>query len=67
MRAVVIHEYGGPEVLKLEERPEPEVRDIDILRILHGRERPRPAGLSLCAQLDSSRYAQDVRQQMLNF
>jgi NADPH2:quinone reductase len=31
MRAVVIHEYGGLEVLKLEERPEPEVRDTDIL------------------------------------
>jgi hypothetical protein len=31
VRAVVIHEYGGPEVLKLEERPEPQVRDAEIL------------------------------------
>src|SRR5882762_492456 len=35
MRAVVIHEYGGPEVLKLEERPEPKVRDMDILVEVH--------------------------------
>jgi NADPH2:quinone reductase len=35
LRAVVIHEYGGPEVLKLEERPEPEVRDTDILVEVH--------------------------------
>jgi hypothetical protein len=26
-----------------------------------------PAGSSHCAQLDSRRYAQDVRRQMLNF
>lgn len=35
MRAVVIHQYGGPEVLQLEERPEPEVRDTDILVEVH--------------------------------
>jgi NADPH:quinone reductase-like Zn-dependent oxidoreductase len=35
MRAVVIHEYGGPEVLKLEERPEPQVRDTEILVEVH--------------------------------
>ena len=35
MRAVVIHEYGGPEVLKLEERPEPQVRDTDVLVEVH--------------------------------
>ena len=31
MKAVVIHEYGGPEVLKLEERPEPPLRPEDVL------------------------------------
>ena len=35
MRAVVIHEYGGPEVLRLEERPQPQVRDTDILVEVH--------------------------------
>jgi NADPH:quinone reductase-like Zn-dependent oxidoreductase len=35
MRAVVIHEYGGPEVLKLEERPEPQARDTEILVEVH--------------------------------
>ena len=35
MRAVVIHEYGGPEVLRLEEQPEPALRDTDILVAVH--------------------------------
>src|SRR5665213_604885 len=35
MRAVVIHEYGGPETLKLEERPQPALRDTDILVEVH--------------------------------
>jgi NADPH2:quinone reductase len=35
MRAVVIHEYGGLEVLKVEERPEPALRDTDILVEVH--------------------------------
>jgi NADPH:quinone reductase len=35
MRAVTIHEYGGPEVLTLEDCPEPEVRDTDILVAVH--------------------------------
>jgi len=35
MRAMVIREYGGPEVLRLEECPEPELRDTDILVEVH--------------------------------
>jgi NADPH:quinone reductase len=35
MRAVVIHEYGGLDVLRLEERPEPAIRDTDILVEVH--------------------------------
>jgi NADPH:quinone reductase-like Zn-dependent oxidoreductase len=35
MRAVVIHAHGGPEVLQLEERPEPVLRDTDILVEVH--------------------------------
>jgi NADPH2:quinone reductase len=35
MRAVVIHEYGGLDVLQLENRPEPAVRDTDILVEVH--------------------------------
>jgi NADPH:quinone reductase len=35
MRAMVIHEYGGLEVLKLQEHPEPEIRDTDILVEVH--------------------------------
>lgn len=31
MKAVVIHEYGGPEVLKYEDRPEPALRPEDVL------------------------------------
>lgn len=31
MRAVVVSEYGGPDVLRMEERPEPTLRDTDIL------------------------------------
>lgn len=31
MRAAVIHRYGGPEVLALEDRPEPEVGARDVL------------------------------------
>lgn len=31
MRAVIIEEYGGPEVLRLAERPEPSVRPRDVL------------------------------------
>jgi NADPH2:quinone reductase len=32
---MVIHEHGGPDVLKSEERPEPELRDTDILVEVH--------------------------------
>jgi NADPH:quinone reductase len=31
MRAVVIHEFGGPEVLRLEDRPQPALRETDVL------------------------------------
>lgn len=31
MKAVVFHEHGGPEVLKYEERPEPEIRADEVL------------------------------------
>jgi NADPH:quinone reductase-like Zn-dependent oxidoreductase len=31
MKAVVVHEYGGPEVLKLEEFPRPEPKENEIL------------------------------------
>ena len=31
MRAVRIHEYGGPEVLRLEDAPRPEIGDRDVL------------------------------------
>jgi NADPH:quinone reductase-like Zn-dependent oxidoreductase len=31
MKAVVVHEYGGPEVLKLEDVPRPEPKDDEIL------------------------------------
>ena len=35
MRAMVIREHGGPDVLRLEERPEPEVRETDVLVEVH--------------------------------
>src|SRR5215470_15889485 len=35
MRAMVIREHGGPDVLKMEERPEPELRDTDVLVEVH--------------------------------
>src|SRR6201989_3048493 len=35
MRAMVIREHGGPEVLRLEELPTPELRDTDILVEVH--------------------------------
>src|SRR5216117_4535713 len=31
MKAVVVHEYGGPEVLKYEEVPRPEPKDNEVL------------------------------------
>jgi len=31
MRAIVVHQYGGPEVLKLEEIPQPEPKEDEIL------------------------------------
>src|SRR5438067_12595208 len=31
MKAVVVHEYGGPEVLKLEDVPRPEPKEDEIL------------------------------------
>jgi NADPH2:quinone reductase len=35
MRAVVLHGYGEPDVLKFEDRPEPVARDTDILVEVH--------------------------------
>lgn len=35
MRAAVIHAFGGPEVLQIEERPEPALRDTDVLVEVH--------------------------------
>src|SRR6185436_14638409 len=35
MRAMAQREYGGPEVLRLEELPEPVLRDTDILVRVH--------------------------------
>lgn len=35
MRAMVIREHGSPDVLKLEERPVPELRDTDVLVEVH--------------------------------
>src|SRR6266542_5756354 len=35
MRAMVIHGHGGPEVLQLEERPEPPLRERDVLVQVH--------------------------------
>jgi len=38
MKAVVVHEYGGPEVLKYEEVPRPEPKEDQILvRVIAGR------------------------------
>ena len=31
MKAVVVNEYGGPEVLKYQDAPKPEPKDDDIL------------------------------------
>ena len=31
MKAVVVHEYGGPEVLKYEDAPRPEPKENEIL------------------------------------
>jgi len=31
MKAIVVHQYGGPEVLKLEEVPVPQPKDTDVL------------------------------------
>ncbi len=35
MRAAVIHAFGGPEVLQIEERPEPALRETDVLVEVH--------------------------------
>src|SRR5579862_4419424 len=35
MRAAVIHAFGGPEVLQIEERPEPVLRETDVLVEVH--------------------------------
>jgi NADPH2:quinone reductase len=35
VRAAILHTYGGPEVLKIEQRPEPALRDTDILVEVH--------------------------------
>ena len=35
MRAVVIHEVGGPEVLRMEDRPSPEPGEYDLLVAVH--------------------------------
>ena len=31
MKAIVVHEYGGPEVLKYEDAPRPEPKDNEVL------------------------------------
>jgi hypothetical protein len=31
MKAVIIHEYGGPEVLKIEDVPRPEPKENEVL------------------------------------
>src|SRR5690348_2033948 len=35
VRAAVLHTYGGPDVLSIEQRPEPALRDTDILVEVH--------------------------------
>src|SRR5688572_23959095 len=35
MRAMVIREHGGPDVLRLEDRPEPQLRETDVLVEVH--------------------------------
>lgn len=35
MRAAVLHTYGGPNLLNIEQRPEPALRDTDILVEVH--------------------------------
>ena len=35
MRAAVLHTYGGPDALNIEQRPEPALRDTDILVEVH--------------------------------
>ncbi len=35
MRAAVIHRFGGPDVLQIEDRPEPVLRDTDVLVEVH--------------------------------
>src|SRR5215470_4149639 len=35
MRAAVLHTYGNPDVLNIEQRPEPALRDTDILVEVH--------------------------------
>jgi NADPH2:quinone reductase len=35
VRAAVLHTYGGPDVLNIEQRPEPALRDTDILVEVH--------------------------------
>src|SRR3954468_17621499 len=35
MRAMVIREHGGPDVLQLEELPTPELRETDVLVEVH--------------------------------
>jgi NADPH:quinone reductase len=36
VRAAVLHTYGDPDVLNIEQRPEPALRDTDILVEVHG-------------------------------
>ena len=31
MKAIVVHEYGGPDVLKVEDAPRPEAKDDQVL------------------------------------
>ena len=31
MKAIVVHQYGGPEVLKLDEAPQPEPKEDEVL------------------------------------
>src|SRR5579864_1023018 len=59
MKAVVIHQYGGPEVLKLEDVPRPEPKGDDVLIKVFG------AGVnSFDGVLRSGQYAKVFKMQL---